>query len=130
VRTPGCCVDLGDLDDWMDAAECEESDWTAVSIGHPPTHIRLRHGRLEVSGSDDVPPGDDAPAGAGPAVVARIDPVALTAAAVVADEARGRFAARLRTVLSSGLNGPVADLVQTDIDRAVAALIFLGGSET
>jgi hypothetical protein len=50
LAEPACCVDLGNLSDWRDAAAYRGSDWQMLWIGHPWLSVRHDGRWLVLSG--------------------------------------------------------------------------------
>lgn len=46
---PMCCSDLGNLDNWREAASCRATDWQMLWIGHPWVSVRFDRGLLMIS---------------------------------------------------------------------------------
>jgi hypothetical protein len=46
---PGCCGDLGNIEEWKTAAEYKKGDWVDVWIGHPLISIRFNAEQLIIS---------------------------------------------------------------------------------
>ncbi len=46
---PGCCADLGNLNEIRDALRIKAGSWEMVWMGHPWVYARVNGGRLEIS---------------------------------------------------------------------------------
>ncbi|GAA4616100.1 hypothetical protein GCM10023195_71380 [Actinoallomurus liliacearum] len=112
LALPGCCGDLGDLDEWRTALRHDDPAPATLWIGHPWLLVSGDGSVLTLSG-----PVED---GAAPApVVARIARIArntLTEAVAAADREVERFAGHLRAVC--------ADLVGAEAAPPVASALI------
>jgi hypothetical protein len=98
---PGCCADLGNLDDWQQATRHQGCDPAMLWIGHPWLLVSADGALLTLTG-----PVDDAVVGTGPEV-GQIHRDVLRDAVITAAGERARYAAVLRTVCAE-LIGPEA----------------------
>lgn len=104
---PGCCGDLGNLEEWREAVETADDTWRMLWIGHPWTFVR-RHGRqLHFAEPSDA----DSPAN----IVEAFSMPSETLAEAIAAAAslRGLFAARLLPLVEELRPTISADLVVT-----------------
>lgn len=95
--TPGCCGDLGSLNDWREAAAYRRPEWAMLWIGHPWLSVRFEAGQLVLS----EPHESDAPVGRW-----SVKPDELDRAVTAAEAELASFAGRLCPVLG---DMPVAD---------------------
>jgi hypothetical protein len=109
LALPGCCGDLGDLDEWRTAARHDDPAPAMLWIGHPWLLVSGDGSVLTLSGpvEDDAAPAP---------VVAQIARDALTAAVARAEREVARFAEHLRAVC--------ADIVGTDTARLMASALI------
>ncbi|MCO5998183.1 hypothetical protein [Actinoallomurus rhizosphaericola] len=109
LALPGCCGDLGNLDEWRTAVRHDAAAPATLWIGHPWLLVGGDGPVLTLSG-----PTED---GAAPApVVAQVSRDALAAAVVTAERDVAGFAERLRAVC--------ADLVGTDVAPLMAGALL------
>lgn len=87
---PGCCADLGDAKNWIDAAAYRGATWQTLWIGHPWLSVRYQPPWLILSGEHE----SDSP-------TARwaVSPVELSCAAEDAKAELERFAGVLAAIL-------------------------------
>src|SRR5262249_13887545 len=92
IFQPTCCVDLGSLSDWRQAAACRESGWQMLWIGHPWLSVRYEAPWLVVSDlhESDTPTGRWA-----------VNSDDLEQAVVAAQDELESFAVRMQPVLEA-----------------------------
>lgn len=108
---PGCCSDLGNLDEWREAAEHRDAVWKQVWIGHPWTHVSALDDVLRFAepSEKDAPPSD--------AVAVQVSRADLRAALARAEEEVSRFADRL-TPLVAEIDQPLP------VEEVVEILVY------
>src|SRR5205823_5324331 len=110
LAEPACCVDLGNLADWRQAAAYRSTEWRMLWLGHPWLSVRHEGGWLVLSG----PHESHSP-------VARwaVTPEDLDAAVAQAENELADFAARLLPAVAA----VVGDGSARRIARKLAGLV-------
>ncbi len=91
---PGCCGDLGNLEEWQKAAGHTSREWAMIWIGHPWVYVRAWGDRLQLSRTTEEGADD------GHEVAVEIDRASLANAVVQAERDRVDFGARVEAALS------------------------------
>jgi hypothetical protein len=87
---PGCCADLGDVANWMEAANYRQTDWHPLWIGHPWLSVRFEEPWLIIS---DLHESDN------PTARWAVSPDGFQRAVVAAKAELDRFARQIATAL-------------------------------
>ena len=109
---PHCCGDLGNLNDWREAAKYREAGWQMLWIGHPWLSVRFDRGQLLISAphESNVPVGKWA-----------VDPDDLEHALGAAEAELHRFSELVVPFLSShGFHGDAKAMAEKLVGLATA----------